>query len=177
MDAKFRKIVTFLSKNQDEYDSADISMALKMNDVFVEKALEILEKYGTINCRRDENGNAYWSAPSKGAKIKEPKMKRGAGDDFDDDEYTGRKASGDSGGTSSIVGYIITAAVSIVISAVLSLVLNADAAGSKLREFDGRLETLEASTGNRVTTLERKTAELEEKVDSLARPPVQPRRR
>lgn len=67
MDAKTRKIVTYLTKEGGEHDAFDISIALKLKEDFVQKALEQLGKENAVVCRNNEKGNALWSAAPAGA--------------------------------------------------------------------------------------------------------------
>ena len=60
--AKVRKVLGCLTKLGGEQEPFDISIALKIDEDVVQKALEELSKEGLASCRTDDAGKAFWKA-------------------------------------------------------------------------------------------------------------------
>ncbi|MDR3013028.1 MAG: hypothetical protein LBU70_07445 [Chitinispirillales bacterium] len=180
MDAKVKKVLGYLLKKGGEHDAFDMSIALKMDEEFVEKTLNTLTQANLVACRRDEKNNAFWSAAEGAAALtaggakkekaeKTPKPKKvkaeaeddGSADD-DDDDFP-KKAGG------GCKGHVIAAAASVVVAVALSMVLGGasgkiNAAKEEIRaEYKQEIQT----ANEKITKLEGEKAALEAKVNSL----------
>ncbi|MDR0331369.1 MAG: hypothetical protein LBH93_06660, partial [Chitinispirillales bacterium] len=89
MDAKARKVLNFLTKNDGEQEVFDISIAVKLAEDAVQKALSDLSDEDLVS-RRSVGGKEFWSIAKAPAVASAPKKKRGpavAGPDDHFDEF------------------------------------------------------------------------------------------
>ncbi|MCL2219471.1 MAG: hypothetical protein FWB94_06280 [Chitinispirillia bacterium] len=80
MDAKARKVLTFLTKKGEEFEVFDLSVAIKMDEEVVQKHLEALAGEGLVASRSDEKGTIFWKADPDGGAARKP-APAPAGDD------------------------------------------------------------------------------------------------